>query len=75
VFSAGKDRIVSPLVIIDHLLNNNWQLANFYCINQDVDWLETQLGNLKGSIRIPYYDHIDFIWVIDSILLVWKSSQ
>ncbi|XP_046448187.1 gastric triacylglycerol lipase-like [Daphnia pulex] len=52
VFSAGKDRIVSPL---------------------DVDWLETQLGNLKGSIRIPYYDHIDFIWGTDVKEIVYDQ--
>lgn len=32
-------------------------------VNQDVDWLLTQLGNLKRSVRIKNYNHEDFIWV------------
>ncbi|KZS16640.1 putative Lipase 3 [Daphnia magna] len=30
---------------------------------QDVDWLLTQLGNIKRSVRIQTYNHGDFLWV------------
>ncbi|XP_057376829.1 lipase member N-like [Daphnia carinata] len=32
---------------------------------QDVDWLLKQLTNLKGSLRIPEYSHMDFLWGTD----------
>lgn len=31
----------------------------------DVDWLLTQLGNLKGSTRLIDYNHLDFLFGID----------
>ncbi|EFX82413.1 hypothetical protein DAPPUDRAFT_223831 [Daphnia pulex] len=31
----------------------------------DVDWLLTQLKNMKGSTRIPEYNHGDFVWGTD----------
>ncbi|KZS10880.1 putative Lipase 3 [Daphnia magna] len=31
----------------------------------DVDWLLTQLGNLKASTRIGNYNHFDFLWGTD----------
>ncbi|KAI9563008.1 hypothetical protein GHT06_010464 [Daphnia sinensis] len=32
---------------------------------KDVDWLLTQLGNLKASTRIGNYNHLDFLWGTD----------
>ncbi|XP_057376936.1 gastric triacylglycerol lipase-like [Daphnia carinata] len=32
---------------------------------QDVDWLLTQLGNIKRSVRIQNYNHGDFLWGTD----------
>ncbi|XP_032798561.2 lipase member N isoform X1 [Daphnia magna] len=34
---------------------------------EDVDWLLTQLTNLKGSVRIPEYSHMDFLWVFANL--------
>lgn len=34
---------------------------------QDVEWLLTQLGNVKYSNKISGYNHADFIWVINAL--------
>lgn len=35
-----------------------------YYIFQDVAWLESQLPNLKQSVHIPIFNHLDFLWAI-----------
>jgi lysosomal acid lipase/cholesteryl ester hydrolase len=65
VFSGGSDRIVTPLVIKTKLSFYviRSKSNKMYQIFQDVDWLLTQLGNLKGSTRLSDYNHADFLWV------------
>ncbi|XP_045032929.1 gastric triacylglycerol lipase [Daphnia magna] len=40
---------------------------------KDVDWLLTQLGNLKRSVHIKNYNHEDFIWGTDVKEMLYDS--
>ncbi|XP_045031959.1 lipase 3 [Daphnia magna] len=40
---------------------------------QDVDWLLTQLGNIKRSVRIQTYNHGDFLWGTDVNEMLYNS--
>ena len=49
-------------------------IANFDCrlfFQQDIDWLSRQLGNLQSSVKVDWFNHLDFLWGVNSNQLLY----
>lgn len=43
---------------------NHFSVELSRILQKDVAWLESQLPNLKESVHIPPFNHLDFLWAI-----------
>lgn len=63
LFWAGNDKVATSKVKMQHSLKYSHYFNNQINVYQDVVWLASKLGNLKGSIQVPdpKFNHFDFL--------------
>lgn len=61
------NKVIAPVYL--HYADNDW-LAH----PLDVDRIENNIGNMKAKIKadLPMFNHIDFMWGIDSTTLIYE---
>lgn len=57
-----------------YLFYKNQNIVIFFLniISKDVAWLSTQLGNVKSSVMMAKFNHLDFIWGVNTNTLLYN---